>query len=71
MAVERTAEHGSLFLGFAEEDHAFLRIEVAELFGHHRLLALLFLEADQRDLVLLGEAFGGGYEAVGHGTHEG
>jgi hypothetical protein len=30
-----------------------------------------FLERDERDQVLLGKAFGGGYEAVGQGTHEG
>ena len=44
---------------------------MAESFGHHVLLALSSLERDQRDLVLLGKAFGGGYEALGHGAHEG
>jgi hypothetical protein len=65
------AEDRSLFLGFAEEGHAFRLTEVAELFGHHLLLALSFLERAERDLVVLGKAFGGGYEAVGHGIHEG
>src|SRR5262249_39717299 len=53
------AEDGSLFLGSAEEHHPLLLIEVAELFGHHLLFALSFLERDQRYLVLLGKAFGG------------
>jgi hypothetical protein len=65
------SEDGSLFLRFAKEHHALSLIEVAELFGHHLLLALSFLEQDQRDLVLLGKAFGGSDEALGHGTHEG
>jgi hypothetical protein len=33
-------------------------MEVAELFGHHLLLALSFLERDERELVVLGKAFG-------------
>jgi len=65
------AEDASLFLGSAQKHYPFLLIEVAELFGHHLLFALSFIKLDQRDLVLLGKVFDGGYEALGHGTHEG
>src|SRR6516225_6589851 len=64
------AEDGSLFLVSAQKHYPFLLIEVAELFRHHLFLALSFIKLDQRDLVL-GKVFDGGYEALGHGTHEG
>ena len=65
-----SAEDRSLFLRFADKDHAVGLIEVAEPFGHHVILALSFLELDERDFVFLGKAFGCLHEAFGHGAHQ-
>jgi hypothetical protein len=71
VAASLGAEDGGFFLGFADEDDAFGFLEVAEMVGHEVVFALVFLEGEERDMVLLGEALGGSDEGLGDGIHEG
>ena len=64
------AEHRRLLLGLADEHHAFLLVEFAQVLRHHGVLALALAELHERNLMLRHEAFQLGHEVAAHRAHQ-
>ena len=60
-----------LLLGLADEQDALLASEPSQVLGHHRVLALTFLEGDQRHRLLRHEPVDRPHERLAHRGHEG
>src|SRR5262245_56904231 len=64
------AEHRGLLLGFADKDHPFFLVEVAQVRPHHRVFALSFTEWHQWYLLAHHELFQGGHKTSAHRAHQ-
>ncbi len=58
-------------LRLADEDDPFLLAELAQMLGHHLVLALALAELHERNLMLRHEAFQRCHEASAHRAHQG
>jgi hypothetical protein len=54
------------FLGLTDEEDALGALELGPVLRGHVVLALLFLEGEERDLLLLGEGFDVVHERLRH-----
>ena len=64
------AEHRSVLLRLADQHHSFFMRKAAQVFGHHRVLALTLLKLDQRDVMLGHKVFEPRHKASRHRAHQ-